>query len=271
MRLAESKNLKPKTINNILSVGTVALRWAKANEFITANPAEELPKFSDSTAKRGVLTKEEASSLFAVKWSDERAHLGNLLSMTTGLRAGEVLGLQVRDIGKDRVYVRHSWSNKDGLKSTKTAVERTVPLLGSVRDELLNLARKNPHGIRPSAYVFWSVTRTDRPMDFHFLLDGLKDALLRITLSAEEMEDPDKVGRAREYWRHRAVVFHSWRHYFATHLANRVEMRAVQLATGHRSSSMAEHYAAHAQEQDFAEVAKAVMGVFENIIPFERG
>jgi len=191
--------------------------------------------------------------------------------MTTGLRAGEVLGLQIRDIGTDRLYVRHSWGNKDGLKSTKTGVERTVPLLASVRDVLLKLARKSPHEIGPSSFIFWSVTRSDRPMDFHFLLDGLKDTLLRLSLSAEEMEDRDKVFRAREYWRHRAVVFHSWRHYFATHLANRVEMRAVQLATGHRSSSMAEHYAAHAQEQDFAEVAKAVMGAFENIIPFERG
>jgi len=154
MRLAESKNLKPKTINNILSVGTVALRWAKAKELIAANPADGLVKFSGSTAKRGVLTEMEARSLFAVEWIDERGRLGNLLSMTTGLRAGEVLGLQIRDISNDRLYVRHSWGNKDSLKSTKTGVERTVPLLGSVRDELLKLARKNPHEIGPSSFIF---------------------------------------------------------------------------------------------------------------------
>ena len=36
--LAESKNLKPKTINNVLAAGTVALRWAAENEFIGLQP-----------------------------------------------------------------------------------------------------------------------------------------------------------------------------------------------------------------------------------------
>jgi len=268
--LAESSNLKPKTINNVLSAGTVALRWAKANELVAANPGEGLMKFSYGTAERGVLTESEARRLFAVEWADERARMGNLLAMTTGLRAGEVLGLQVRDIGADRLYVRHSWSNQDGLKSPKTGVERTIPLLAPVREALLSLARKNPHGIGPTSFIFWSVKTADRPMDFHFLLDGLKDTLLKLSLTEAELQDSEKVKRAREYWRQRAVVFHSWRHYFATHLANRVEMRAVQLATGHRSPSMAEHYAAHAQENDFAEVSKAIEGVFGGVIPFRK-
>lgn len=107
-------------------------------------------------------------------------------------------------------------------------------------------------------------------MDFHFLLDGLKNTLLKLLLTESELKDPEKVHRAREYWREQAVVFHSWRHYFATHLANRIEMRAVQLATGHRSPSMAEHYAAHAQEHDFAEVSKAIEGAFGGVIPFKN-
>jgi len=107
-------------------------------------------------------------------------------------------------------------------------------------------------------------------MDFHFLLDGLKDTLLRISLNAEEMDHPEKVRQTKEYWRQRAVVFHSWRHYFATHLANRVDMRAVQLATGHQSLKMVEHYAAHAQEQDFAVVSRAIGKAFSSVIPFRK-
>jgi len=149
------------------------LRWAKANELLAVNPAEGLMKFSGGTAERGVLTESEARRLFAFEWADERARIGNLLSMTTGLRAGEVLGLQVCDIGEDRLYVRHSWSNKEDLKNTNTGEKRTVPLLETVRDELPTLAKKNPHGIGPTSFVFWSVKRADRPMDFHFLLDGL--------------------------------------------------------------------------------------------------
>jgi len=96
--LAESKNLKPKTINNVLAAGTVALKWAHENELIVANPADGLVKFSGKAAKRGVLTDEEIERLFTVPWADERARLGSILAMSTGLRAGEVLALQVRDI-----------------------------------------------------------------------------------------------------------------------------------------------------------------------------
>jgi integrase len=175
------------------------------------NPAEGLMKFSGISAGRGVLTIEEARRLFLLEWADERARVGSLLSMTTGLRAGEVIGVQVRDIGTDRLHVRHSWSNQDGLKSPKTGVERTIPLLATVREALLSLARKNPHGIGPTSFVFWSVRRADRPMDFHFLLDGLKDTLLKLSLTEVELRDPKKIKRARKYWKQRAVVFHSWR------------------------------------------------------------
>ena len=37
--LAETKNLKPKTINNVRAAGTVDLRWAAENELIGSNPA----------------------------------------------------------------------------------------------------------------------------------------------------------------------------------------------------------------------------------------
>ena len=92
--------------------------------------------------------------------------------MSTGLRAGEVLALQVRDIGEDRLHVWHSWSGSDRLKAPKTNEERTVPLIGEVRTALLELARKNPHGMGPTAFIFWSTSMSDRPMDHAFLLDG---------------------------------------------------------------------------------------------------
>jgi hypothetical protein len=91
--LAETGTLRAKTINNILSAGTVALRWAAENELIARNPAEGLMKFSGKAARRGVLTEGEAGILFTVPWADERARIGNVLAMSTGLRAGEVLAL----------------------------------------------------------------------------------------------------------------------------------------------------------------------------------
>ena len=266
--LAESKNLKPKTINNVLAAGTVALRWAAENEFIGANPAAGLVKFSGTAAKRGVLTEQEVQRLFAQPWAEERAWLGNILAMSTGLRAGEVLAVQIRDIDADRLHVRHSWSNLDGLKAPKTGEERDVPLIGSVREALLALAKKNPQGVGPMTFVFWSSTQADRPMDFHFLLDPLKDALLKLRLNEKDLKEPGKVQRAREYWTARAVVFHSWRHYFAARMADQVEARKAMLATGHRDKVVFDAYADHSTEKIFGEVRAIAAETFGRLLPF---
>lgn len=61
--------------------------------------------------------------------------------MTTGLRLGEVLAIQVRDVEGTRLRVRHSWSNIDRLKGTKTGEERMVPLVDGLGARLLELAR----------------------------------------------------------------------------------------------------------------------------------
>jgi integrase len=42
-----------------------------------------------------------------------------MLAMVTGMRAGEIQGLRVQDLGKDCLYIRHSWNRVDGLKTTK--------------------------------------------------------------------------------------------------------------------------------------------------------
>ena len=266
--LAESKNLKPKTINNVLAAGTVALRWAHENEVIGANPGDGLVKFSGKAAKRGVLTEQEVERLFTVPWADERARLGSILAMSTGLRAGEVLAVQVRDIGTDRLHVRHSWSDLDGLKSPKTGEERVVPLIEAVREALLGLAKKNPHGVGPATFVFWSADRDNRPMDFHFLLDGLKDALLHLSLTEEDLKDQAKVQKATEFWKARGVVFHSWRHYFAARMADQIESRKAMLATGHRGKAVFDAYADHSTEKIFGEVRAVATETFGRLLSF---
>jgi hypothetical protein len=63
--LREEKGQNGKTVNNCLAAGTVGLRWAAENEYIPANPAEGLMKFSAKSAKRGVLAEDEVYELFA--------------------------------------------------------------------------------------------------------------------------------------------------------------------------------------------------------------
>jgi integrase len=197
-------------------------------------------------------------------------YVGDLLVMSTGLRAGEVLAVQVRDIEEDRLRMRHSWSDQDRLKGTKTGEERAVPLLREVRTAMLDLAHRNPHGIGPTAFVFWSTERSDRPMDAHPLLEEMKAALVRLKLSEQEMKDPQKVRKAAECWKSRRVGFHSWRHYYAARMADRLESRKVMLATGHANEAVFRAYADHGTEDVFREVRTAAADVFGRLIPFSH-
>jgi integrase len=188
--------------------------------------------------------------------------------MSTGLRLGEVLAIQVRDIDDTRLRVRHSWSNIDRLKDTKTGEEHIVPLLPGLRARLLELSRKNPHGVGPTSFVFWSVTHADRPMDGHGLADPLRETLLSLSLTDEDRKDSEKVKRAWESWQARRVSYHSWRHLWAARMADRLEARKVMSATGHRSGAVFEVYADHAAESTISEVQAVSEDTFGKLLPF---
>ncbi len=198
--------------------------------------------------------------------------MGNLLAACTGLRAGEILALRVQDIGEDRLFIRHSFSEAakiDGyLKDTKTHEERSVPLPSSLREELFNLVKQSPHGDGPESFIFFSVSMADRPMDNHFLRDPLHEML--IILSVGEKASPEDRKKAREGWKQRNIVFHSWRHFYAARMAGALDARKVMTATGHKTEALFEWYAAHATEETFREVSETTNQVFENILEFKR-
>jgi len=255
------------SVNKILTVGSTALKWAADSSAIESNPAAGIMKYSGTPKKRGVLSPDEARTLFELKWRDERSRVANLVAAVTGLRAGEVRALQVRDIGQDRLFVRHSWNDIDGLKSPKNGEQRVVPIFPAIRDELLALARTTPHGFDDESFVFPS-TLQNRPCELIVFLRGLREALTMLSIG--ESADATKIKRAADAWKSRGVVFHSWRHFYAARLADKIDIRRVQLATGHKSAVMAEHYAEHALDADFQAVSEAVGDAFSNIVPFRK-
>lgn len=249
---APLKTLSAGTINKILVTGTLPLKWAANHNELPSDPGKGLMKFSGTARKRGILTESEVSALFRIPWKHERSKVASMLSMSTGLRAGEVLALQIGDIGKDRLFINHSWSWIDGLKCTKTGKPRVVPLLPVVKEALVRLAESNPHG--KDGFIFYGLN-PKKPMDYHLLLDGLKEALYSIGIDEEE--------RVR-----RNIVFHSWRHYFTARMANKLNARTVQRATGHSTEAMLEHYAEHELEGELNDLNKTADEVFGKVIPF---
>lgn len=93
LRLHEAGNLSPKTNNAIMDVGIRPLAWAFREGIIATNPTEHFERFATTPQKKGILTVAEAKELLSKKWQDKYAYAGNLLAITTGMRAGEILAI----------------------------------------------------------------------------------------------------------------------------------------------------------------------------------
>jgi integrase len=240
------KKLSTNTVNKVMIVGKVALSWAYREGYIPTNPSEKLANFVVKPKKRGILTDEETNKLFSIPWKNERAYVGNLVAATCGLRAGEVLGLRVEDIGLDRLFIKQAWIVKDKFKTPKNGEERQVPLLPYVREALLKLADQNPWG---DGLIFFSDAGNNQPMVHNVLSEAMKEAFYTIGITEEERVE-------------RNIVFHSWRHRYATKMADLVDARSLGQATGHKTPAMLEHYAAHANENRFNAVKVATEKAF---------
>ncbi|GHU63560.1 hypothetical protein FACS189445_6790 [Spirochaetia bacterium] len=241
-----------KTINNILLMGTTALKWAFTEGVISADITTRLTRFTGGETRRDILTEAETEKLFAVQWTDRRAYAGALLAATTGIRSGEVRAIRKSSIGEMILNVDHSYSDFDGLKTTKNGDAVRVPLLPEVRRLLMDLLAENPHTDIENPYIFYSENQ-DKPMSGKLLRSGLQRAIKTAGI--------DTTGRA--------VDFHSFRHFYASRMADRMAADKVARITNHKSKAVAERYQSHVTEAVIAEAGKVAAEVFENIVKFE--
>ncbi|GHV84038.1 hypothetical protein AGMMS50212_13780 [Spirochaetia bacterium] len=256
-----NQNLSPLTLKQILRVGVTAFRWAHANGLIPIDPTQALPAYSSKARKRDVLSPQEAYDLFQLQWNNDVYKLVNMVAMTTGLRIGEILAIKNEDIGEDFLSITKSYSIIDGLKSTKTDEDRTVPVIPQIRDAMRILGRINPHG---DGFIFFG-EKSNQPFDQHCPLKELKTMLIQLRVG--KSADADAIKEAEAYWKKRNVVLHSWRHFYAARMTDKLEARKVMLATGHKTEAVFKGYAGHALESDLNDVAVTTSEVFSGILP----
>jgi integrase len=242
-----------KRKNSIIQAGTLPLSWAFHKEIIDRNLTAGITWFSGTSQERQILSPEQAAAVFKVEWKDERAKLANMLAMVTGMRAGEIQGLRVQDLGKDCLYIRHSWNRMDGLKTTKNNETRTVEVpFPSLLKDLFNLARRNPHIQSMDGYVFWAEKSPDKPMEQDIFLRDLKSALVKIGMSKESVK---------------FYTFHGWRHYFTSYMRDRVNEKLLQKHVGHKTLQMLNHYSGHIISGDRERIRQAQLEVFSGLLP----
>jgi len=245
--------LSSKRKNKIITAGTVPLKWAYHRGMLDADVSSGHTKFSGTAAERQILSPELASAIFHVSWNDERARLANMLAMVTGIRAGEIQGLRIQDLGKDCLYIRHSWNFMDGLKTTKNNECRTVEVpFPAIIQDLLVLAGRNPHGANMDSYVFWAELSADKPMEAEIFLRDLRATLVKTGMSKESAK---------------AYTFHGWRHYFTSYMRERVNEKLLQSQTGHKTLAMLEYYSDHRIAGDRERIQQAQIESFGGLIP----
>ena len=248
IRYGDNKSLSNVRKNCIIKAGTIPLRWAYKKRKIIIDITRDIILFSVKTPERLILTPEQAANVFAQNWFDLRAKIANMTAMVTGLRAGELQGLQIDDIGDDFLRVRHSWNYVDKLKTTKTNTERTVEMpFPFVLESLRYLASLNPH--ENGTYVFWSDYKKDKPMEQKLFLKGLRDSLTASGVAS---------GR---------YTFHGWRHFFTTYMWSKLDDKLLQSQTGHKTIAMIEHYADHVRSGDRDKIREAQIEVFSALLP----
>lgn len=227
------KGLSGSTVNHAITCGSKAIGYLFDKRKISFNPMAGAERYGISNEKRDIPTESEVRSLLNLDW---RNHLGKLafeLAAYCGLRAGEISGLRVCDLDMQAevLHIRYSWNEKDGLKSTKNTEERDVPVTRELLLQLMNRARLNPN-YSDLSYVFFSNVKPEIPCRPAYYQDSFYEALSEIGISEEQRKE-------------RNIVFHSLRHFCATLLAQRTDIKNVQAILGHKSASMSLHYADH--------------------------
>lgn len=253
--LANFRHLKGATINHARTCGATGLKWLKNKGVIHSNPMANVEAFSKSDATaRGIPSEKEIKQLYELDWDNEVMYLAFNLSAFSGLRPGEISGLQVRDIDfdNDLITIRHSWHRTGFLKSTKTNLIRKVPVAHNIIIRLLAQAQRCPNANEES-FVFWSKANDYNPFLPQYYDDGFFDALHKIGVSEEERKE-------------RNIDFYSLRHFCATYLANMTDMRNVQAILGHTTPAMTKHYADHMTDEHFNSIREIFELCRDNIL-----
>jgi integrase len=85
-------------------------------------------------------------------------------------------------------------------------------------------------------------------------------------MNGKKWEEEENRAKVLAEYNARGIDFHSWRHWYAKNMADRLDARTVQKATGHKTEAMLEHYADHELEGDLARLGVAAREAFGGLI-----
>lgn len=261
MQLLERNELSDIYKSSILKTGLITFRQAFKDGLIDSDITAGIKNIAAKARKKDILTMQQFDALFMSDWKSNKIKVGNYLAARTGMRVGEICGLQKEDLlqinGVNYIWVRHSYSkNEDGLHGTKTGAESKIPITDNkLFEALLHLANTNPYN---NGFVFWS-DRSDNGkaggVSTHPITAKQFSVSLKEQLEACGFADSSK-----------KITFHSWRHFHRTYMQVKGNATTLTLShvTAHSVEMIENLYGEHVTEADIENYIDADKKTFEH-------
>ena len=229
--LPKKWGISPQTANKVLSVLRQILDFSISENLLSENPCSKVKPLVPKESERGCFTTDQIKTLFSHRWKDPYVEIACRLASITGMRLGEIRGLLKKNVRSSSILVEHSYSNREGLKTTKNGKSRVVPIPPEIAEELKSLPNNGEF-----VFSYDGVS----PIHSDTISDKLKEHMRECKI------DYKKLG----------LSFHSFRHYLNTQLvANGVDQNEILAVVGHSSIKMTQHYL-HLEANDLTQIRK---------------
>lgn len=226
------------SINGSIIALSVIMKNAMERQIISNVPKfETLPK---QKKQRVLLSVDELKSFLdtAKSMKNKKSYLAMCLSICTGMRVGEVIGLKPENLYDDYVDIKHSYSMKYGLGPTKTKKNRYCPVPKELAEKLKEVSSEN-----------WIFDNGEKPITKEMLDYCFDSSLKNIGIDKKE----------------RGLTIHSLRGFFISHLREKnVPDAKIRAVVGHADPSMTDVYT-YWKPDMFPEVNKVQQELYEKI------
>ena len=229
------RKLSPNTVRKYVNILRIILQKARSNELCSHNPFDGVTLARTlKPQSRGAYTSEEITKL--IQTADGWFKTFLLVAFGTGMRTGEILALQWKDInfGNQTITVRRNIAKGRVVETTKTHTIRTIDMLDIVAEAVMRLHVNKAH----DTWVFPSKLGTHFSESKNILRYHFKPLL-------------EKVGV--EY----KTLYASRHSFISTMLNHGMDLMWVQNMAGHaESTTTLKHYAQY-QNGDKKRLQKA--------------
>jgi len=135
-------NLKPKSVNNVLTLLKQVFKFALNEEIINSNPTKKTDFLKEPENEVKYFTDEEIKSLLNLN-KFENSYPILVIALNTGMRIGEIFGLcwDCVNFEKNQILVKRTATRYGLQEHNKTLSVRHVPMNETVKELLLNLMR----------------------------------------------------------------------------------------------------------------------------------